>query len=163
QNFTVLPPPISATLDPGIAATLISTDTQGLPTRLAFPAGAVGATATAVLTPTVVKMGGGDLFTGAAFDLTVSRNRATPPGLSFGARVVVTVRCGDADVRAVSHETELALRWWNGSGWTDAAATCAPPSTYDRNTTSNLLRVSICRTGRYALFGPTHHIFLPLN
>ena len=48
-----------------------------------------------------------------------------------------------------------------GSSWQDAAATCSPAATYVRDLITRTISVSLCRTGRFALFGPTQQAYLP--
>jgi hypothetical protein len=55
------------------------------------------------------------------------------------------------------------VRWWDGSGWHDAAATCSPVGTYLRNPITQTISVALCRTGHFALFGPTWQVYLPLS
>jgi hypothetical protein len=160
-NFTVLAAPVSATLAPGVVGTLAYTDTQGLPTRLEIPVGALTRTTTLTLAPTMAWDGGGLRFAGHAFDLTAAPAFSPPPG-AFATPLPLTVRYGDADMRTITAEDRLTLLWWSGSDWRDAAQTCVPASSYTRNTAANLLRVPICRPGRYALFGPTNQVSLPL-
>ena len=72
------------------------------------------------------------------------------------------MRYSDADVRVVADESQLALHWWTGSGWQDAAESCLPPSPYVRDTTNNVLGTAICHLSRFALLGPTRPGYLPV-
>jgi hypothetical protein len=172
QHFTILPEPVSITLTTGTAlppgtaslpARLVYTDTQGLPTRLDFPTGTVTQTTTLVLTPTLAWDVAGYAFAGHAFELAAYRGGRRLPGLNFGAPVTVTIQYSDPDVRVVADESLLDFWWWTGTDWQDGTATCDPASAYARDTASNLLRVPICRLGRFGLFGPTHQAYLPLT
>jgi hypothetical protein len=166
QDFTILPQPVSTTLElsgtVSLATSLCYTDTQDLITRLTFPRGAVSDTTTVVLTPTLVVGGRGLSFAGHAFDLSALQGGAVQPDLAFNEPVTVTIHYSGADVRVVSDENELALYWWDGTGWTDASKTCDPPSEYVRDKVNRVLGVSICHLSRFGLFGPTHQIYLPL-
>lgn len=162
QDFIILPGPVSTQLLPGVTITLIYTDLQGLPTTLVFPADAVSQATTMILTPTVVSPGSGLAFTGHAFDLTALQGGVPQTGLTFGAPVTVTIRYSNQDVRVVSDENQLRLYWWTGSQWQDAAQTCNPTSTYILDVTQNVLSVPICHASRFAMFGPTHPLYLPL-
>jgi hypothetical protein len=162
QNFIILPRPIAATLVAYQPTTLTFTDTQGLPTRLIFSAGAVTQTTTLTVTPTLGGQRSGLAFTGHAFELTASQAGAIVPNFSFSRPVTATLRYSDADIRVIADEQELKLWQSTGSGWQDAAQSCVPAATYARDVTSNTLSVGICRSGAFALFGPTHQVFLPV-
>ena len=161
QDFTILPAPVSADV-PSSGGGLTLTDTQGLTTTLAFPAGAVTQTTTLVLTPTLATGGAGFAFAGHAFELAAFRGGNLLLGFSFEAPVTVTIHYSDRDVRVVSDESQLALMWWTGSGWEDAAQTCTPPSEYVRDLGNNVLSVAICHLSEFALLGPAHQVYLPL-
>jgi PKD repeat protein len=168
QDFTILPGPISTTLKmsgtASIATLLIYTDTQGLTTTLDFPSGSVPQTTTIILTPTLATDEIGLAFAGHAFDLEAYQNGSLQPGLIFSAPVTVTIHYSDDDVQAVTDESELALWWWTGSEWQNAAQTCDPVPSYTRDTANNVLEVPICHLSLFGLFGPgsSHRIYLPL-
>jgi hypothetical protein len=162
QNFTILPAPVSITLRPNVGTNLTYTDTQGLPTILTFPAGAVTQTTSLTVTPTLGGQRPGYAFAGHAFDLTASQTGAIVPNFSFSQPVTATIRYSDADIRVIADEQELILWQWIGSGWQDAAQSCVPAATYARDVARNTLSVGVCRSGAFALFGPTHQIYLPL-
>jgi hypothetical protein len=61
----------------------------------------------------------------------------------------------DADLAGLDENT-LTLQYWNGAVWADAATTCSPSSTYDRQPATNQLGVDICHLTPYALMGPQH-------
>jgi hypothetical protein len=155
QNFLMLAVPVSAALAPGVAAGLRFTDTQGLVTRLDFPAWAVGVAAQVAVTPTLLSGRAGFAFAGHAFEV------ASSEGEAFGVPVTVTLAYSQEDVRTVSDEEQLALWWWTGSEWQDAAGTCEPALPSEGEVAENVLRVAICRTGLFGLFGPTHQGYLP--
>ena len=161
QDFTILPQPVSLELMPGMTATLSYTDSQGLPTQLIFPDNAVTETTTIMLTPTLASADAGLTFAGHAFDSMVYQNGNAQANFTFGAPVTATIHYSELDMRLVSDENELALRWWNANGWLDATTTCTPASTYIRDIANNTLSIPICHLGRYALFGPTNQLFLP--
>ena len=156
-NFVLLPQPVSTNIDPGTAITLSYTDTQGLRTDLFFPSGAVSQTTALTVTPVMIDHRlPNQAFTGHAFDVVAQ------PDQVFNVPVTVTIRYSDLDVRVISDENSLVLLWWDGSSWTEAAATCTPSSVYQRDVLNNTISLPICRTGRYVLFGPTHPVYLPL-
>jgi len=166
QDFTVLPAPVSTTLTFGSGTTslptsLTFTDTQNLPTRFDFPAGVVAQLTTLVVQPTLATGKSGFTFTGHAFELAAYREGSAQLDFVFDTPVTVTISYSEADVRVVSNEQELALWWWDGDEWQDAAQTCSQTS-YIRDTENNSFGVAICRSGRFALFGPTNQLYLPL-
>jgi hypothetical protein len=161
QDFVALTSPVSATLAPGTPASLVSTDTQALPAQLDLPPGAVAASTTLILTPTVAAGPRGWSFAGHAFDLAAAQAGAGVPNLAFDAPVKLTIGYSTADARLVSDSSRLALWWWNGAAWQDAAETCSPQASYTRNPIARTISVAICRTGRFALLGPTQQVYLP--
>jgi hypothetical protein len=163
QDFVALTGPVSAALAPGTPASLTSTDTQALPTQIDIPSGAVAANTTLVLTPTVATAPRGWAFAGHAFDLAAAQASTPIPNLAFGAPVNVSISYSAGDARLISDPDRLALWWWNGSAWQDAAETCSPAASYTRDLLTRTIGVAICRTGRFALFGPTRQVYLPLS
>lgn len=157
-NFTILPAPVSTTLSAGISTTLTITDTQGAPTRIDVPSNAVTTTATIFLTPTVENNQIGSQFAGHAFELGVSPQSES----TFNAPVPITIHYTDADTHLILDLNELTLWWWQDGQWQDAAQSCNPASTYEHDTDAQTITVAICQTGRFALFGPTNRLFLPV-
>jgi hypothetical protein len=166
QDFVILPAPVSTTLRPALPATLTYTDTQGLPTRLDIPAGAVEVFATLQLTPTLATANPGFAFTGHAFVLDIEMNTsptsARLPDFTFNAPIQLAIHYSAADTWVISNLDELALWWRTSGGWQDAAQTCDPPSVYIRDLQNKTITISICKTGTFALVGPTHDYYLPL-
>jgi hypothetical protein len=166
QDFTMLHPPVSTTLmlsgTGSLSNALIYTDTQGLTTTLTFPRGAVTETTTIVLTPTVVSSSADLAFAGHAFDLTAYQNGQRQADFTFNELVIVTIHYSEQDVRLISDEGLMTLRWWNGDTWRDAVETCDPPSTYNRDEVNDLLEIPICHLSTFGLFGPTNRVYLPL-
>jgi hypothetical protein len=160
QDFVALAGPISTTLTPGAPAGLTSLDTQGLPTQLGIPAGAVAVNTTLVLTPTVATSIYTWAFAGHAFDLAAFQSGTPTPDLLLSAPVTVTISYSSGDTRLISNPAGLTLRWWNGSSWQDAAATCSPVAPSVRDLIARTISVSLCRTGHFALFGPTQQVYL---
>jgi hypothetical protein len=160
-DFTIFTSPVSVTLAPSAPTTLVYTDTQGLRTEVQIPAGAVTQTTTLRLTPTLVGPLSGYAFAGHAFTLAAERSGAALPEFSFSQPLTVTIGYSTADVRVVSDTSKLALWRWNVGSWQDAAQSCAPPAVYTRDPANRRLAVALCRSGRFALFGPTRQVFLP--
>ncbi len=162
QSFVMLAEPVTATVFPTSALTLIYTDTQGLTTTAELPAGAVVSTTMFVLTPTLASNEGGVAFAGHAFELRAYREGNLLPSLTFSRPVTVTVRYSELDVRVISDTSQLALNWWDAGESGEAAGTCDPISPVFHDPDSRISSVPVCRTGAYALFGPTNQTFLPL-
>jgi Tol biopolymer transport system component len=162
RGFTLLARPVSVTLSAGISTTLTYTDTQGLATTLAFPAGTVSETVTLILTPTLAPHLSGYAFAGHAFHLSAYGKGALLPGFAFSLPVTITIGYSEADVRVVSHEDQLLVHLQTEDGWGDAGDTCTPSRPYRRDLISRLLTIPICRTGTLGLYGPTHQSYLPL-
>jgi hypothetical protein len=166
QDFTMLHPPVSTTLNlSGTVSqldTLTYVDTQGLTTTVTFPAGAANITTTFVLTPTVVSDYVDLAFAGHAFELEAYQNGIHQPDFTFEKPVTVTIHYSERDSRLISDKAQLKLYWHDGNIWRDAAATCTPTSSYIRDEIDKVLSVPICHLSRFALFGPTHRVYLPL-
>ena len=162
QSFVILPDAVSTALSPGEESTLEYTDTQGLPTQVEVPAGAVTLESTLVLTPTLASSTSGFAFAGHGFELELYQDGSPVPGFAFETPVTVTIHYSDDDLKAITDENELVLLYWDGSNWLDAALTCEPPSTYERDTGNQILSVPICHLTRFGLFGPTLQFYLPL-
>jgi len=162
QDFTILPHAVSTTLSPGLASGFSSYDLQGLPTILSFSDNAVTETTVVTLTPTVVVAGDGLAFAKHAFELIASRHDHVLSPFTFDAPVTTTIYYSDKDVLTVSDEAQLALYKWTGGEWQDASRTCDPVTSYTRDPVGNVLIISICQTGTFALLGPTNRSFLPI-
>jgi hypothetical protein len=154
QNFAWLPAPVSVGIMPGAAATLGYTDTHGLRTELAIPAGAFASATTLTLTSTFDQPGGGLAGAGHAFVLSAT------PGVpaAFGQPLTLTLRYSAADVRSIIDPSKLAVRWWDGAGW--RAPDCPGPFAHDMQ--QRQITMPICRAGAYQLVGPSNQRFLPL-
>jgi hypothetical protein len=156
--------PISVTLTPAsFPVTLTYTDSQSLPTRLDFPAGAVSGPTDLFFNPSFAKAEA-DLvaFTNHTFNLSAYQNGNLQPNLALNKPVTVTIYYSEADIQVVSDESQLMLFWWDGAQWSDAVQTCNPSSTYTRDLANNTISLPICRVGRFALFGPTNQVYLPI-
>lgn len=160
QNFTILPRPISATLEPGIATELALTGTQGLTTSLLFPANAVNRTTPIILTP-ILASNLPDSILGYAWELAAYEEDTLLSGFTFATPVTATLRYSDTDVQELAEEEALTLWWEVGDEWRGANQTCAASSP-SRNVEENRVSVPICRTGRFVFLTPTHHQYLPL-
>lgn len=151
------PERVSVTMDPSIEATLVYSDTQGNPTTIQIPVGAVTETTTLIYahTPTVTPPSG-FVFASHAFDINAYRNEVALPGFAFESPITLTISYSDADVAGLD-ESNLTLLYWNGNQW-DAAA-CG---SYVHEVDINRLTAPICHLSRFALFGEGQSVFLPL-
>jgi len=159
-NFTALSLPVMAAFQPGVATQLVYTGTQALPTSLDFPAGAFAQPTSLVLTPTLASSGAGLAFTGHAFELSAQDNQG--PLVEFSLPVTLTIAYSDFDIRFVTDESKLALYRWDGGGWAEASSSCTPAAVYDRSLSTGRISLSICKTGKYALYGPSHLTLYPV-
>ena len=122
------------------------------------PAGAVTADVTLALEPLATPVNAapdGTGFGGLAFLLNAFVGGVQQQHFAFQQPVRVTVHYSDADPAGLDENT-LTLQYWNGTAWADAATTCTPTSTYDRQPATNQLGVDICHLTPYALMGPLH-------
>jgi len=162
QSFVVLSSPVSTTVG-DTSASLSYVDTQGLPTQIDIPAGAVSENTTLMLTPTLASGDTGFAFTGHAFELAAYQRGVLQSNFAFNTPVTITINYSDADVQVVENEEELVLQKWTENGaWLDVVYTCSPTSTYTRDTVNNVLSVPICHLSKFGLFGPTNNVYLPL-
>ncbi len=160
-NFTLLPMPVSVHLSPGTATTLIYTDTQGLPTSFIFPAGLVSATTSATVTPTLASPLFGLDFAGHAFDLSLKEAGSGTEIMNFSLPVSVAIHYSPMDTAVISDTGSLALYRLDQGGWVAADFGC-PESLLRSAPEVGVFETAICQSGRYALFGPTHAIALPV-
>lgn len=159
-------PPItytdSITLTPGVASSLLYTDTQGLPMRLDFPADAVVQTVTINFAAALWTSPDPYLiFAQHAFVLVASRDEALDKGFTFNAPVTVTISYSDADIHTAADESRLTVYWWTGNDWRNAAYECDPMSSYYRDLAANIISIPICQPGQLGLYS-TYQISLPL-
>jgi len=144
---------VQITLDPMAGGTLVYTRAEGGSTIVQVPPGAVTDTVTLRYVPilTVTNEPDSFHFAGFAFSLNVYRNGVAAPGYRFAQPVTITVNYADDDIAGLDEGT-LTLHTWNGSAWVDAAESCTPVSTYQRNPLDNWLSVAICHLSELALF-----------
>jgi hypothetical protein len=76
-----------------------------------------------------------------------------PPGVKLQAPFTVRMNYGE-DVSSVGDENKLALYWWSGAEWLDAATTCTPASQYSRLPDKNQISIRICHLGTFLLVAP---------
>jgi parallel beta-helix repeat protein len=149
----------SVIVDPSTDATLVYTDTQGSPTLIQVPAGAVTETIMLVYVPeepdtTLERYA----YAEHAFEMSAYQDEALLPRFVFSDPVTVTIYYTDTDVVTLDEDT-LVLAYWDEveSAWEDV--TCGP---YDRHPDENWLALPIRNSGHLALFGEEHKVYLPL-
>ncbi len=94
-------------------------------------------------------------FAGHAFTLAAYQNDVPIHPFVFDQPVTVTIHYSDNDVADLD-ESMLALNYWTGSEWADAAC-----GGYDRHISENWLSVPICHLSHFAFFQSAHGIYLP--
>ena len=149
---------ISAFVTPGAGGSLVYTDTQGNPTSIEVPAGAVDQQVVLVYTPVLTTTAAPGLsFAGHAFDLEAFINGVLQPGFVFSLPLEITIHYSDQDVEGMVEET-LALLVWDGSLWQEAA--CGP---YDRHPADNWLSAPVCHLSLFSMQGrSTHLVYIPI-
>jgi hypothetical protein len=160
QNFIILPGPVETTIFTGTTATLSYTDVQGLPTTFEFAAGTVTQTTAVTVTPIFVSGSADAVFAGHGFDLSAVQGGNAI--VTFNRPVTITISYSDLDIRLVTAENALTLRRWDGLTWQDAAQSCTPATTYQRDLVNNTITLPVCQSGRYALFGPSSRVFMAM-
>jgi hypothetical protein len=151
QTFIMLGAPASVAVSPNLRSTLTYTDTEGLLTTAIFPPGSAAITATAHLTPTIVASIPGHAFVSHAFDLDFPAADGCP------VPVELAVTYSDLDQATVSEPHSVSLWRFEPGGWVQIAGGVVSTIGDDF-----MLEVEICQPGRYALFGPSNLVFLPL-
>jgi parallel beta-helix repeat protein len=148
-------------VDPAIGARIVFTDTQGHPTTIDIPAGAITYTQAVTLAYTPIEeevdAPQGFAFGHHAFELSAYIGHTPLSGLRFSPPLTVTIHYGDDDVAGMNEE-ELMLRYWDGSAWSEDGITVV-----ERNTGANYVVFTVAHLSNFALFGSaTGKIYLPL-
>ena len=147
----------AAVVGPDQGATLVYTDTQGSPTVIQVPAGAVTETVTLVYSPTQATMtppGMGSA--GHAFVLDAYRDGNLLPGLEFEPPFTVTITYTDTQMVALDERT-LGLWFWDSAAWSTGGI-----SVTGRFTRTNQLEATSLHLSTFALFGKQWQVYLPL-
>ncbi len=159
--------PNAVDVTPGQAANLTVTNDNGNSTTFDLPAGAVNVTTTLVYTPaqTVNTVPANWFFGEHAFALNAYQNDVLMPGFAFNLPMQVTINYTDIWTSEIDEST-LTLMYWDGAAWVDVATTCAPNSTYTRDTINNTISVNVCHLTEFALFGqapppPVNYYYYP--
>ncbi|MGC1376650.1 MAG: hypothetical protein WA821_10515 [Anaerolineales bacterium] len=138
-------------IGPGLGYEFTITDNKGPVTTISFPANAVKEATVLhfvsgldIMAPDHVAHS----FPDHAFSLF------PPPG-SGSLQAPMTIRMGyGVDVSSVVDENKLALYWWSGDQWRDAAATCKPASTYIHLPARHQISLPVCQFGIFLLVAP---------
>lgn len=157
-NFITVSNGAETLVSPEEGGALIYTDTTGTELIIEIPAGAVTETLTLRYTenndPITPPAGFG--FANLAFDLTAYLNGVALENFVFQKPITITIAYTDADVAGLN-EGALALYYWDGSAWADAAC-----GAYVRDLEANLLSVPICHLSGFGLFARESFItYLP--
>jgi uncharacterized repeat protein (TIGR01451 family) len=165
-NVTVYVGDARAEVRPNVAQTLTFTNTDGESVAFAAPAGAVSEatelvyTELATVTNTPIKFD----FANNTFTLEAFINGVISPTFKFNQPLAVTVVYSDSTVAGLL-ENSLTLHYFDitSGQWVDAASSCSPTSTYQRDMANNRLTVNVCHLTQFALFGqPVGKIYLPI-
>lgn len=155
-RFTMLAPPVTTAVSADTTTTLTFTDTQGLPTTFAAPAGSLSGASAVTLSGAAPTQTDGLELAGQAFEV-----RLVGADAQFGAPATVHVPYSRGDVRLISDRTQLALYRQTGSGWERAETGCTNAAAQEHDPTERTLTAAICAPGVYALLGPTERVYLP--
>lgn len=152
----------SRTFRPDSGGTLVYNDEQGMTTTTNVRPATFAVTTTLVYgqLPFGLTQSGLALV-GHGFDLTAYQNGSEQPELAFLQPITLTVHYSDANLGGITDEAELSLQWQQEGGWQAATTSCAAPVVPFHDPILNVIRVPVCRPGRFGLFGPTNQIFLP--
>jgi hypothetical protein len=158
QNFTIIARPVSKIISPGNSSTLVYSDTQGLPTTLTLAPDSLSVTTTLYLTPTHLMAPTGYAFSGHALRIS--------PNITFPSPVTLTINYSQNDIRLFHDLNELKILWQMNSDWQDAILSCSATRSITPQITAiadGMLSGTICQTGLFTFFGPTHQLFFPIT
>ena len=94
---------------------------------------------------------------GRAVGLAVENDHVYVADWSAGLRVI-DISAPLAPIELGSFQPQIM----HGARWLEATETCSQPSGYVRDLLNNRIGVSVCQTGRFALYGPTQSLFMPI-
>jgi hypothetical protein len=154
QDLYIVPARKSELLDPVEPTVFTIIDPQNMQLTLEFQHGAVPAETPVTVVSIMAFPISGMAFAGHAFELLAHT-------LTFPSPVTATVEFSQADIAVISEPEGLALLYYSQDGWMEAAHTCPDPGNTTLDLEIGYLRLEVCRTGRYALFGPSHQVVLP--
>ena len=137
--------------------------------EIVFPANSVSASITMQYIPKrSPEFSTGSLFfANTSFELNALDELGDPiPQFDFETPITITMNYSDSDILGVVGNT-LKLYYWDASQelWLDAATSCSPTSTYQRDLISNSISIDICHLTEFALLGEepyVGYVFLPM-
>jgi anti-sigma factor RsiW len=136
-------------LTPGMGYSFSAVDSVGLVTTIDFPQGVFKSDTTVSFTPGLTS-GTTSLTSPTFFSFSLTaQDAAAQPEAPFTVNVEYS-----PVVPSIPDENKLALYWWSGSDWQDAAATCSPASSVEHLLDVHRLRVTVCKMGNFALVAP---------
>lgn len=152
-----------ATLKKAVAPTgdtVFTATVGGLDTIVAVPAEAVTEALDLQYTALAEIQGSpaGFAFASHTLDLKIYRGNTLLPGFRFedDHPITITIYYTDTDVTGADEST-LELRTWDGSAWVMDGITPV-----ERNVAQTYARFTIAHLSRFALFGRTQSVYLPL-
>ncbi len=93
-------------------------------------------------------------FAGISFRLDAV-NGSGGPVVQFGKPLTMTLSYTDTDISGIDPLSLRLYNWNPGSqAWQDAASTCNPASTYQRDLLKHTLRIAVCHLSEFGLFSP---------
>lgn len=161
-HFTILPEALTATIGGGVTVTLILTDTQGLTTTLTFPADVRTDPVQVTVRPLQMPHFFGHASAHHAFVLSLPAFPTRVPAPDFDRPISVSLSYSISDTRTISPTAEIDL-WWldEREGWLRSQALCGPLLKTTTTALTGRMEAAICRTGLYALAGPTNQLLAP--
>jgi hypothetical protein len=157
--------PVIETLSPDAPTLIAYVDTQGLTTRVTFPA-AGEELAQVMVTPEVPGDVDGFLATGHTFTVAPagapSGADSNPDFPAVPPAFQVELQYSQADLRSILAAEELTLLWLSPDGWVDAAATCETDAAVNHDLRTRTVQTTLCAWGTYSLVGPAHFLRLPV-
>ena len=165
HNFYAIPLPVDGRLEPNSTTQVEYLDTQGLPTRVLFPAG-IG-DQQVVLTPLFPEQPTAYLSTGHIFDISPSgADASVQPGIAEADAELpsfdIEIQYSQADLQSILKAEELVVLWKSPDGWVDALSTCTMPGQATHDLATSTITVSVCQWGTYGLFAPYSQMLMPL-
>jgi hypothetical protein len=162
--FHALAQPVVDTLLPNSDTEIMFMDTQGLPTRIIFPAGL--GQEEVVVTPVLPQDPEGYLSTGHALELALS-------GADFDMQsgvvgqdgepltLTIEIKYNQADLQSLVDAEKLVLLWKAPEGWVEAGTTCPNAEAPVHNQTEQLIATTVCEWGTYVLAAPLARLYVP--
>lgn len=131
-------------------------DTQGLATRLVFPAGSSPAQEVRV-TPFLPGKVDGYLALGHVIEVTP--DPATAP---INSPFSIQIEYNEADLRALVQAGQVRLLWKSPDGWVPAEESCESTAAGIHDPQARVVNSTVCAWGVYGLFAPLQQTYIPL-